>query len=72
MVIIDSGDTKMKKICTCPAYNFPHRMDSGKCREMYNEQAPEESEAEQYYAQRGLITSEQRQMHDAGHRDSDF
>ncbi len=30
--------TKRKQItCNCEAYKFPHRLDSGKCRELYNE-----------------------------------
>ena len=24
------------KPCRCHAYSFPHRLDSGKCRELYN------------------------------------
>jgi len=29
--------TKRKQItCNCEAYKFPHRLDSGKCRELYN------------------------------------
>lgn len=34
---------KMKaKPCRCAAYKFPHRLDSGKCRELYN--APEQDD----------------------------
>lgn len=33
---------KRKQVtCTCEAYKFPHRLDSGKCRELYNQQATE-------------------------------
>ena len=24
-------------VCHCIAYEFPHRLDGGKCRELYNE-----------------------------------
>ena len=24
------------KPCNCDAYKFPHRLDSGKCKELYN------------------------------------
>ena len=24
------------KPCTCPAYKFPHRLDSAKCKELYD------------------------------------
>ena len=33
---------KRKQVtCTCEAYTFPHRLDSGKCRELYNQKANE-------------------------------
>lgn len=25
------------KPCKCSAYDFPHRLDGGKCRELYNQ-----------------------------------
>lgn len=25
-----------QKTCNCPAYKFPHRLDGGKCAELYN------------------------------------
>ena len=34
------------KPCTCEAYRFPHRLDSGKCRALYN--AEYESEQNKY------------------------
>jgi len=61
-----------KQVCRCEAYKFPHRLDSGKCRELYNEQAKQEAEDERYYASRGLHTSYSRAMHDAGHSERDF
>ena len=36
--------------CTCPAYKFPHRLDSGECKVLYNsnsEQSYREFKAEQ-------------------------
>lgn len=36
--------------CTCPAYNFPHRLDSGECKKIYNSdnsQSNREFKAEQ-------------------------
>lgn len=29
--------------CNCPAYKFPHRLDSGECKKLYN------SDSEQSY-----------------------
>lgn len=29
--------TRKQKTCNCDAYKFPHRLDGGKCRELYNE-----------------------------------
>ena len=34
---------KRKQItCRCAAYPWPHRLDSGKCRDLYNESKSEE------------------------------
>jgi hypothetical protein len=33
---------KGEKVCNCPAYPFVHRLDSGKCKELYNNTPPEE------------------------------
>lgn len=33
--------TTKTKVCNCSAYNFPHRLDSGKCRELYNSNSDE-------------------------------
>lgn len=45
-----------QKPCTCPAYPFPHRQDSGKCRELYN--ASKVEPIEDFYSEyaiRGLF-----------------
>ncbi len=49
------------KPCDCSAYAFPHRLDSGKCREQYNNQTVEP-----------IGNSYLRAMDDAGHKESDF
>lgn len=61
-----------QKTCNCAAYAFPHRLDSGKCRELYNEECEREAKEFQYYETRGLHTHYQRAMHDAGHSERDF
>lgn len=41
--------------CRCEAYPFPHRLDSGKCRELYNEKVKEEMRAEDSLKSLGLV-----------------
>ena len=36
------------KPCKCGAYPFPHRLDSGKCRDLYNETDTEEQPVVSY------------------------
>ncbi|MFV1269848.1 hypothetical protein QMK95_29575 [Klebsiella pneumoniae] len=63
----------MRKVCRCAAYNFPHRLDGGKCRELYNQQVLEEAketlEWHEYFAQRKV---NDKQMHQSGHSERDF
>jgi len=63
----------MQKVCRCAAYTFPHRLDGGKCRELYNEEvlaeAKENLEWHEYFAQRNV---HDKQMHQSGHNDRDF
>lgn len=59
------------KTCNCSAYSFPHRLDSGECRKLYNAQAQEEAEYDAYFAQRG-IAGGQRQEFESGHSERDF
>lgn len=40
------------KPCKCSAYNFPHRLDSGKCREQYNNEPVEKDS----YQSLGLVS----------------
>lgn len=30
-----------QKTCNCPAYNFPHRLDSKACKELYDSDSEE-------------------------------
>ena len=47
--------TKRKQItCNCEAYSFPHRLDSGKCRELYNETPVEPMREKDSIASLGL------------------
>jgi hypothetical protein len=57
------------KVCRCTAYKFPHRLDSGECRKLYNEQAKEEADWDRYFSQRGV---NDRAMHQSGHSEKDF
>jgi hypothetical protein len=59
----------ISKVCRCQAYSFPHRLDSGKCRELYNQEAKEEADWDRYFAQRGV---NDRDMHQSGHSEKDF
>lgn len=63
----------MQKVCRCAAYKFPHRLDGGKCRELYNEEvlaeAKETLEWHEYFAQRKV---NDKQMHQSGHGERDF
>lgn len=61
--------TVRKSVCHCAAYRFPHRLDSGKCRELYNESAKEQQDWDAYFAQRSV---QDRQLHQSGHSASDF
>lgn len=57
--------------CHCSAYKFVHRLDSGECRRLYNEQAKEEAEYDAYFAQRG-IAGGQRKEFESGMTNGDF
>lgn len=57
------------KPCTCAAYGFPHRLDSGKCRELYNAQEEETADWGRYFNQHGVID---RQLHQSGMTNGDF
>jgi hypothetical protein len=61
--------TKQKiKPCTCEAYPFPHRLDSGKCRELYNETPVETND----FSGNAGWNKDRIAMDDAGHKPSDF
>ena len=60
----DIKDKIKVKPCDCSAYKFPHRLDSGKCRELYNNTPLNISD----YG----MTSNSVAMDDAGHKESDF
>lgn len=54
--------TKRKQItCNCKAYKFPHRLDSGKCRKLYNETQvqPIEKDSIDSLGLRGLFMPQQ-------------
>lgn len=69
--IVEGNEMKptSNKVCKCEAYSFPHRLDSGKCRELYNQKAQEEDEWERYFNQRGV---NDRAMHQSGMSTKDF
>ena len=69
MQISDKQRTIRKSVCNCAAYEFPHRLDSGKCRTRYNAEAAEQQDWDAYFAQRSV---QDRQLHQSGHRASDF
>lgn len=60
--------TKSKKrrnqiTCTCQAYDFPHRLDSGQCRRFYNAEPiePRERDSVESLGLRSLFAPDNRQ-----------